>query len=310
PGHGAADVTAGTTVRLVSVQYRVEGLVLLACTILGIAAVTLAVAISPLVLDACGSDATPDACLAAAPLVAAETAATIAAAGIGLAVPALIALLIGVQLVGREIERGTAGLPWILGASRGRWFLVRVLVISVGVGGAGALLGLGNDLMVSAQHPGIDLGNSLLDWETRGWLLPARALALLGVGLLSGAVLGRVLPALLGALLIATLAFGGLQLGFGALHEAMAQPLRDAPGIYLADRYRDRTTGTLYAFDGADQLVGYDTAAFNSRFELIQYGLPDRESRWVVGSEVATLLVVFGLTTAAATAVVRRRRPY
>jgi hypothetical protein len=43
---------------------------------------------------------------------------------------------------------------------------------------------------------------------------------------------------------------------------------------------------------------------------VVPYGLPDADSRLVIGSEVAAMACLTGLGIAAATAVVRRRHPY
>ncbi len=111
--------------------------------------------------------------------------------------PALVGLLLGVPLVGREIEGRHLALAWSLSGSRRRWLMTRLLpmlgLIVIGLG----LVSVGTTSMVDARSLG---DGSLADLATYGNAMIARALMALGVGLLAGALVGRTLPAfLLGA---------------------------------------------------------------------------------------------------------------
>ncbi len=112
-------------------------------------------------------------------------------------VPYLAALEIGVAVVGRELERGTTRLAWALTPSRLRWLAHRLVPVALVVLGIGLVLGAGADRLLASTEPGVDPGNAMLQVGSRGPLIAARAVWVMSVAVLAGAVLGRALPALL-----------------------------------------------------------------------------------------------------------------
>jgi hypothetical protein len=126
--------------------------------------------------------------------------------------PFIVGLLVGVPLVGQELEARTAETAWSLAGSRRRWLAnlsipgVVLVLVAVGVAAAAATI----------------VAMSLEPWHagTPGWadvglygpIVVARGAAAFGVGLLAGAVIGRTLPALIvavvGCVLIVFLATG------------------------------------------------------------------------------------------------------
>jgi len=127
--------------------------------------------------------------------------------------PFAMGLVLGVPLVSREIEHRTAGLAWTLSRSRSWWlarrgaFLVLVLVV--------LLLVVANvgEVLASAQMPAQHLDRDFAWYGRRGGLIVVRGLASLGTGVLVGAWLGRVMPALLVAVFASVLVFTGISLG-------------------------------------------------------------------------------------------------
>lgn len=106
-------------------------------------------------------------------------------------------LVLGVPLVAREIEHGTADLAWSLSPSRMRWLLPRV-VVTAGI--TVALLGtlaIASDVVAGATLPDLNLGADFTWYGQRGVLLVMCGLLGLGIGLGAGAIFGRQLPALL-----------------------------------------------------------------------------------------------------------------
>jgi hypothetical protein len=132
-------------------------------------------------------------------------------------VPFFLGLVLGVAIVGKEIERGTVALAWSIGPSRRRWLLGVVGPGLVAVLGLSLVAGLVADRLELARDPAIDPSTSLHHLGLRGLVLPAYALAAFGISLAAGARLGRVLPALL---LAGGLTFGGA-LGTTAAVDAM-----------------------------------------------------------------------------------------
>ena len=236
-------------------------------------------------------------------------------------------LVLGVPLVSREIELRTAGMAWTLSRSRTWWlarraaFLVLVLVALL------LVVAIVGEVLASAQMPNLHLDRDFAWYGRRGGLIVVRGLASLGIGVLLGAMLGRVMPALLVAIFASVLIFTGISLGMDRWMEgdAIVQAF-DAdrgggrqlgqrvllPSGELIDhgellrrglQYEVIEDDRLYAkpedIGHMDRLVGYDRylvvpGSLYSRIVL-------RESAVVGGTAILLAL--------AAAAVVGRRRP-
>lgn len=122
-------------------------------------------------------------------------------------------LVLGVPLVSREVEHRTAGMAWTLSRSRVRWlvrraaFLVLVLVVLL------IMVAIVGEVLASAQMPGLHPERDFAWYGRRGSLIVVRGLASLGIGVLLGAMLGRVMPALLVAAFASVLIFTAISLG-------------------------------------------------------------------------------------------------
>lgn len=127
--------------------------------------------------------------------------------GIATAAPFLVGIFLGAPIVAREVERRTTSLAWSLSLSRGKWLTVRALPI-IGIAGAILLLlGQASEAAILATPPGeIDMRH----FGMHGPLLAFRGLAVLGIGLLVGMILGRSLPAILVTGLVTVAVFMGL----------------------------------------------------------------------------------------------------
>ncbi len=130
---------------------------------------------------------------------AAADEASFVASPLAVSLPFVIGLLLGVPIVGRELELRTAGLAWSLSGRRWRWLLARFLPVFL-LGGIGLMVvaWLVAD-MARVAHPWNYLGPGrlpdLTEIGSEGLPLAARGLMTLGIGLLAGAVIGRTLPA-------------------------------------------------------------------------------------------------------------------
>ncbi len=116
-------------------------------------------------------------------------------------------LVVGVPLVAREIEHGSAGLAWTLSPSRMRWLLPRMAAAATVVIALLAVLSVASDVLASAILPDLNLGADFTWYGQRGGLLVMRGLLALGIGLALGAMLGRQLLALLLAILATVAVF-------------------------------------------------------------------------------------------------------
>jgi hypothetical protein len=194
------------------------------------------------------------------------------------ALPWLVGALIGVVIVGREIEHRTATLAWMLAPDRRRWLLRRALVGAVVVA---LLLAVPSVVASEAQrlvYPWAPPETSFNDYGLRGPLVVARGVAAFAIALLIGAVLGRVLPALLLA-------------GVGCLGLAMALMI-------------------LLPFGQPAEPLPEQDSSVPGPQPLYSHSVPGERLREV---ELREMIFLGGLSVAlvAATAgVVDRRRPY
>ena len=110
-------------------------------------------------------------------------------------VPFVAGLVLGVPVVAREIEHRTAEITWPMSGSRLRWLAWRfgpVLVIGLMLV---ALPAIAADQMQRAFFPHSDIGFYL--YESRGVPMVMRTAFMLLAGVALGAIVGRLLPALL-----------------------------------------------------------------------------------------------------------------
>ncbi|MBA2571136.1 MAG: hypothetical protein H0V04_08160 [Chloroflexi bacterium] len=141
---------------------------------------------------------------------------------IAVAIPFVVGLLLGIPIVGRELELRTATLAWSLTGSRVRWLLARLLpMLALALVGLVVVAWLVAE-MARAAHPWNYLGPgripNLTELGSEGPTLVGRGIMALGIGLLAGAVAGRTLPALAGA---AILCFALLFVGAPALQNVI-----------------------------------------------------------------------------------------
>ncbi|HEX7949733.1 MAG TPA: hypothetical protein VF494_05245 [Candidatus Limnocylindrales bacterium] len=128
------------------------------------------------------------------------------AGGLGLGAVLVLAVLpsmvLGMAVGAKEIDRGTTAFAWSLATSRRRWFLGRVAPAAVAIVAVGIAGGLMADMLQALRDPGVDPARTFQHLGLRGVVVPALAVAVFGVTLAAGSVLGRILPTLLvGALL-------------------------------------------------------------------------------------------------------------
>ena len=131
-------------------------------------------------------------------------------------------LVLGVPLVSRELEHRTAGIAWTLSRSRGWWLARRVAFLALVLIALLAVLAIVSEILAAAVLPALQLDSDFTWYGRRGWLIVARGLAALGIGVLLGAVVGRLLPAMLTAAFVSVLVFVGLSLGMDRWLEADA----------------------------------------------------------------------------------------
>jgi len=235
-------------------------------------------------------------------------------------IPCVAGLLIGVPLVARELESGTASLAWTLNRSRRTWYLRRVIPLAAIVGLALLLPAAATVVMQGASQPDVDPWASFSDGSLRGPAVLVRGLLAMGVGVLAGAVVGRQLPAviiggLLAILLIGFVVPGGVQVYSATLGEWRAAAQVTSGDLTLDIGYRDKSSGAVVGYDaaygGAPTLPdgSYDENWVQAHFDQVVLVVPGPRYPEVAAVECAALgalaVVVLGLGGL----IVDRRRP-
>jgi hypothetical protein len=235
--------------------------------------------------------------------------------------PFIVGLLVGVPLVGQELEARTAETAWSLAGSRRRWLanlsLPGVILVLVAVGVTAAAAGA----VAVAREPWHAGGPGWSDLGLYGPIAVARGAAAFGVGLLAGAVVGRTLPALIVAVIgcaLVVFVAGGAR---SAWAEANLEVIDARNGfssqgavIYSSQMFVD-ASGAVLAPDAAfarmpDGLTDEQANAWmEANLREIYYGLPASaipawERLEVIGLGVATVVMLIGTFV-----VVERRRP-
>ncbi|MFI5261528.1 MAG: hypothetical protein ACHQZR_03095 [Candidatus Limnocylindrales bacterium] len=247
--------------------------------------------------------------------------------------PFLVGALLGVPLVAREFETGTGRLAWALRADRTGWLLWRLA----------PLVPLTVLVLVPAAVASTSLPEAILrlepsgfygDYAIRGGTLLARAFAMLGIGVLAGAMTRRIVPALVVS------AVAGLLL-YTALDGALNVPLWVAPVALPSEAAGVgflQTGNTLLAPDGSwhdpvEVALSIDVPLLRKTgpgptdytpfqsdptyrawiaahdYQEAVLGLPATDYTVVVMREAAALIALGAGAVTAAAVVIRRCRP-
>jgi hypothetical protein len=117
-------------------------------------------------------------------------------------VPFVSGVALGVPLVARELEDGTAPLSWALAGSRWRWLLAKLAAVTLLLVPSLIALALATDFLQSALRPTIDPHASFDAFMMRGAPIVFWGVAALLGSVALGTMLGRTLPAIFIALVV------------------------------------------------------------------------------------------------------------
>lgn len=236
--------------------------------------------------------------------------------GIGTAAPFLVGIFLGTPLVAREIEHGTAALAWSLSPSRAAWLLGRLLPVVALVAVALLILGQAAENALLAAQPGqLDFRQ----FAMHGPLIAIRGLAVFGIGLVVGAVIGRSLLAILVTGVVTAAAFVGLQFVRFELMRAEAvwvDPSATSGWLsYVHESaFRFEDTGELMSFEEAFEQ--YPEVFADEQGDQIPPGTtmvyrvnPPEQYPGFVLRESLALGAISVLSVSAAVAIVGSRRP-
>lgn len=124
----------------------------------------------------------------------------------GIVVPIVVAIVLGVALLAREIEQQTTNFAWSIAPSRAVWLrdrLIPILLVLLLLGLAGGWIG---DVLLGLRQRSVDPWGNFEMLGLRGPVIAGAALLVFGFAALVGGLVGRQLPALL---------IGGAVIGFG-----------------------------------------------------------------------------------------------
>lgn len=181
----------------------------------------------------------------------------------GLAVlPMAVGLIGGASIVGRELEGRTAQTAWAITPSRRRWLVRQVVPIAVVLLLTTSAAAAAGSVLETIRMPWYR--SAFSDLVLHGLPVVGRAVAAFGIGVAAGAVLGRVLPAVLVGVVLVI----GLVAVAGNLHtdwiESQSQVIADA------------SVGAPYDFDGILYAVAFQAPNGDViSYESAAVGLPD-----------------------------------
>lgn len=244
------------------------------------------------------------------------------ALAVTIVIPVLVAVVLGVALVAREIEQQTTVFAWSMAPSRRRWLLRRAALVGALVIGLGLLGGLLGDALVGLERPHLDPYRNFELFGLRGLVIPAAALLAFGLAVLAGAILGRQLPTLLVAgLLLVPALLGASVLSDTWLQgeaeitviEHPDQPFSWTDGARSLDSLIRTPDGDIVSWEEAYNRYGEAVDSAGSEgsqfFIAIRYVPGDRYP--LAAARLAGSLASVGLIAILLTAlVVHRRRPY
>ena len=226
-------------------------------------------------------------------------------------------LFLGVPIIAREIERGTSRLAWSLAPSRMRWFLSRMLPALLLLGLLTFLAGVAMDRYASAISTEGDLSNSFTQFGYRGVLIASRAVFIFAIGVTVGAIVGRVLPAIILSAIIAGIGIGGGQIVHERILESEAvavptdqtgQGLGYKPGDMYIDQRFQLADGTLVGYEYFGDRSPFDDQGL-PLYPMLDLVIPGERYRFVETREALALAGGSLVALVLAGFVVSRRRP-
>jgi hypothetical protein len=225
-------------------------------------------------------------------------------------VPFIGGALVGGPLVAREVEQRTASLAWPLAIWRWRW----LLTIAAPVIGVGALLtalpAAAGYLLVGAYAPAMNPSHTFEHFGLYGPALVVRYVAVATVALFAGIWLGRTLPALIASAIGALILYLILSATTTMWLAPVQLPTPDAPGEGLGNLFVRQMarlpSGELVPIEEAEAI----DPELDDVTETVDYGLTADRAPEIAWREGGVLVAGSAVGMVAATASLRRRRPY
>jgi hypothetical protein len=227
-----------------------------------------------------------------------------------------IGLFLGVPIIARELERGTVRLAWWLAPSRWRWYLARLLPVLLILVVLTFAAGFAMDRMFAASNPSEDISKSFDGFGVRGGLIASEAVFIFAVAVVVGSFIGRALPAVIIAAVIAAIGItGGLHVQQKILaSEAVIVPIDPytGGGAKPGDMYIDQkfvlSDGTLVGYEYFGGTDPYDQNG-QPIYPQVALVIPGERYQFVEAREALALAGGSLVALLVAGFVVVRRRP-
>lgn len=227
-----------------------------------------------------------------------------------------IGLFLGVPIIARELERGTVRLVWWLAPSRWRWYLARLLPVLLILVVLTFAAGFAMDRMFAASNPSEDISKSFDGFGVRGGLIASQAVFIFAVAVVVGSFIGRALPAVIIAAVIAAIGItGGLHVQQKILaSEAVVVPIDpfQGGGAKPGDMYLDQKfvlpDGTLVGYEYFNNSDPYDQNG-QPIYPQVALVIPGERYQFVEAREALALAGGSLVALLIAGFVVVRRRP-
>jgi hypothetical protein len=171
--------------------------------------------------------------------------------------PILVGLLLGVGLVGREIEGGTAPTVWALAGSRRRWLLGRLVPITVILLALLTFTAVTSEILAIGRVPW-QLGRPAFDDAgLHGPGVIARGLAAFGIALAIGAWSGRMLPTVMLSAVLSLFLWAGGQAMLAGWVDANAREI-NVPSWFNGWYDGGKFIGDFYRLPDGSEVAGHD----------------------------------------------------
>jgi hypothetical protein len=240
--------------------------------------------------------------------------------------PLFVGLFLGIPIVAREIEAGTAPTVWALVGARGRWLIGRLLPVLVILIVSLGFLAVASDFLWAGRQPWGPTPN-MSDLGLHGPGIVAKGLAVFGLAVLVGAVIGRSLPAVLIGVVLCFVLYLGAQIAQSAWLQAEARnhvtTSTDNPeqlfpgGTYFAGAWIGRDGRFIFdseeaaamAPPGVDPYEWLSSGPTNGGLQTVQMGVPGSSyPMWVLIETIGFGFIAI-ISIAVLFPIVARRRP-
>jgi hypothetical protein len=227
----------------------------------------------------------------------------------------------GVPLVAREVEAGTAAMAWSLWPSRRRWLARQALPTFAFVLVVALWIGIAAWLLADTRSAGGTWSSMFADADLFGLPVVAGAVAATAIGVATGAIIGRILPALILSVLLVGACLAAIAATQPLIVHATLDQTNVGSAAAVATLLRDNPDFDIRLVTPDDEILSLEDARSRApagtdpddwtaqTYRPVALGVKaSKTGEWQVVESVL-LLVVAGVAYIGAGEVVHRRSP-